>query len=112
MVGGRLISTFKLTTAVQVGGSKVQLVELPMPKQGSHYEKGFEHAEFVVGEDVNLDEFAGLYPDLVWDRAGMKKDANKDIRLVLQDEPSISIKFHQLPLDVVIERELLAINNT
>ncbi len=110
MIGGRLISTFKLNEPITVDSTRqVRLVELPMPKPGTYYPTGWEHAEFVIGKDADLETFmASQSPELVWDKAGMKKSFNQDVRLELQQTPPMSVKFHHLPLDQVIAIEIAA----
>jgi uncharacterized protein len=104
-INGRLICTFKLFDPVIVGKRLVRMIELPMPKPSVFYPSGWEHAEFVVGQEVDLRKFAGQYPELNWDFTGIQKSLNPDIRLELSTNPPISIKFHHLPLDKVIEIE-------
>lgn len=45
LVGGRPISIIQLTTPIQHGGFTIPFIELPSPKEGSHYNGGLEHAE-------------------------------------------------------------------
>ena len=59
-INGRLISTFKLLDPIVFNDRRVYLIELPMPKNGSPYALGFEHAEFVVGPDTDLEELASV----------------------------------------------------
>jgi predicted metalloenzyme YecM len=104
MIGGRMISTFKLHVPVDLGnGKSVQLIELPMPKENRHYATGWEHCEFVVGLDVDLLKFTQRYPHLKWDLSGLEKDFNSDVRIELNDV--ICCKFHHLSLETVIEIE-------
>ena len=49
-VGGRLISTFKLNKPIIYQRRQINCIELPSPKQGSFYEQGYEHVEFVINE--------------------------------------------------------------
>ena len=51
-IQGRAISTFKLKEPFQYLDRKIYLIELPSPKSSSPYSKGFEHVEFVVGEEL------------------------------------------------------------
>jgi hypothetical protein len=79
-----------------------------MPKSSSFYPSGWEHSEFVVGEGIDLRKFAESYPNLNWDFSGIQKSVNPDIRLELSANPPMSIKFHHLALNKVIETESLA----
>lgn len=106
-INGRLISTFELIDPIFVGSRSIRMIELPMPKPSVYYPTGWEHAEFVVGKEVDLEKFAKSYSNLTWDFSGIKKVLNADIRLELSVNPPMCIKFHQLPLDKVIEIEKL-----
>ena len=109
-IGGRLISTYRLAEALDVSlpkqGVSVQLcvVEIPSPKLHSKrdYPAGLEHVEFVV---PSLAELETRFPNLQWDKTGLKKETNADLRL---DFDGFSVKFHEQPLEKVIEQELLA----
>lgn len=120
-INGRLISTFKLQNPIIVDDREIYLLELPMPKNGSPYHSGWEHAEFVVGilysivscqllgPDVDLIEFSKRYPNLSleWDLSGSSKASNPDVRIELISTfvGKMSAKFHHLSLDRVIELE-------
>jgi predicted metalloenzyme YecM len=86
---------------------EIWLVELPEPKPGSPYPEGYEHAEFVTDRPLAqfeswLTAHLGITAhDL--DRKGLTKSLNADLRLRLPD--GLSVKFHELPLDRVIEIE-------
>ncbi len=101
MIGGRPIATFRLHEPIIHDQRAIQLVELPAPKPGSPYAEGWEHAEFVVDEDLLL--FTQRYPHVNWDLTDLDKPLNADVRLRLGD---ISVKFHRMALDEVIKREL------
>ncbi len=100
MIGGRPIATFRLRTPIIHDQRAIHLVELPAPKPGSPYAEGWEHAEFVVDED--LLSFTQRYPQVNWDLSDLDKPVNADVRLRLGD---ISMKFHRMALDEVIRRE-------
>lgn len=100
IIGGRPIAAFRLHAPIIHGTRAIHLVELPAPKPGSPYTEGWEHAEFVVDED--LLSFTQRYPQLIWDITDLGKPMNADVRLRLGD---ISVKFHRMALDVVIQQE-------
>lgn len=100
MIGGRPIATFRLHEPIIHDQRAIHLVELPAPKPGSPYAEGWEHAEFVVDED--LLSFTQRYPQVNWDLSDLDKPVNADVRLRLGD---ISVKFHRMALDEVIRRE-------
>ena len=106
-INGRLISTFKLESPVKWATRSIFLIELPMPKHGSSYKLGFEHAEFVVGAYVDLKEFVLKYPAIAWDISALAKKINADVRIELDAsyENRMSAKFHHLSLEKVIELE-------
>lgn len=95
-IGGRPISTFKLTKAIHVGQRSIDVIELASPKKGSYYPTGLEHVEFVVN-DLSLNEFMLLHPSLEWNAKGISKIINPDIRL---DFDGFSVKFHNSSLEV------------
>jgi predicted metalloenzyme YecM len=108
LIGGRFISTFKLHECINLEkhNRSLSVIELPSPKAGSFYPSGFEHVEFAVG-NLDLVNFTESYPHLQWDMSGLKKSFNADVRLELVNLPKkrINVKFHQLPLEKVIELE-------
>jgi predicted metalloenzyme YecM len=106
IVGGRLISTFKLHEPILVSLPEgkcvsVFVIELPSPKEKSFYKSGLEHAEFVVD---SLDKVKTNFAHLAWDLSGSQKRVNPDIRLQFSD---FSVKFHLNSLEKVIEQEKL-----
>jgi len=107
LVNGRPIATYRMNQPFRFGDRKIPLLELPMPKPGSPYPEGWEHAEFVT--DRTLADFEhwlisdlGIYPDDI-DRSGLGKELNADLRLRL--EGGISVKFHEQSLADVIRIE-------
>lgn len=100
IIGGRPIATFRLHAPIIHGTRAIHLVELPSPKPGSPYAEGWEHAEFVVNED--LLSFTQRHPLVTWDLGDLHKPHNPDVRLYLGD---ISVKFHRMALDEVIQQE-------
>jgi len=101
-IGGRMISTFRLSEPIQFLGQHIELIELPAPKLGSDYSEGFEHLEMVIS--LSFTEFMAQYPHLKFDFSGMDKALNPDIRLALKE--GRSVKFHHQTLAEVIKQEL------
>lgn len=107
-INGRRIATFRMATPFRFQKREIWLLELPEPKAGSPYPEGWEHVEFVT--DRPLEAFAEWMVDHLGvdaediDRSGMSKPLNADLRLRL--EGGLSVKFHELALDVVIRIEL------
>lgn len=97
-IGGRPIATFGLHTPFRFDGRTIAVLELPAPKAGSPYPEGFEHAEFVVHED--LFAFTQRYPQVKWDLSDLGKPINADVRVRYD---GISVKFHRHSLAYVIE---------
>jgi uncharacterized protein len=101
LIGGRAIATFRLHLPIRHGERSIDVIELPAPKPTSHYPEGYEHAEFVVGED--LSDLIKRHPMLPWDTRGMHKPTNAEVRLRY---PGFSVKFHRRSLAEVIDEEL------
>lgn len=108
LIGGRRIATFKLAEPLVYHQRLIPLLELPEPKDGSFYEEGWEHVEFVT--DRPLAEFAQFAPALLsatatgFDRKGMKKARNADLRVKLGH--GLNVKFHERSLEEVIAEEM------
>jgi len=102
LIAGRPIATFRLHQGFQFRGRMIDVVELPSPKPGSAYPEGYEHAEFVVDEDLLT--FTQRFPKLGWKLDNLRKTTNPDVRLRY---PDLSVKFHRQSLADVIAQELL-----
>lgn len=100
LVSGRLISTFELHEPLKTGGWVIPWVELPAPKEGSPYEEGLEHAEFVVVR--SLEDFRERHGNLAFNDKGMNKTINPELGLKL---PDTSVKFHEIALGAVVRLE-------
>lgn len=100
MVGGRLISTYKLNKPVQYLNYKIELVELPAPKKGKPTPTGFEHIEVVCDEPFEV--LMEKYKHLTLDTKGLSKELNPELEVVLGER---NLKFHHMSLDAVIEIE-------
>jgi predicted metalloenzyme YecM len=99
-IGGRLISTFKLTSPILFENRKIYCLELPSPKFGSRYKEGFEHIEFVISE--SFEKFMNKYSRINFNTRALSKSINKDISIKYID---CSIKFHHNTLEYVIKYE-------
>lgn len=100
-VNGRPIATFKLDSPIQYKSREIFLIELPSPKKNTNYKSGLEHVEFVIEE--GLDYWMDKYPNLNFEKSGMSKDLNPEIKLSLSQD--LCVKFHPLSLDKIIEIE-------
>ncbi len=100
LVNGRPIAIYKLQEAISFSRRLIDIFELPSPKEGSNYEEGYEHVEFVTTE--SLDVFLEKYKDIKFDLKGQRKELNKDVRLRLG---RYSVKFHELSLEEIIRIE-------
>ena len=98
LINSRPICSFKLNTAILYKKRTIWVVELPSPKTGSPYKKGFEHVEFVC--DESLEYFIEKHSHLSFDLNGFQKKVNRDIRLKYNFG---SVKFHEHSLEYVIK---------
>lgn len=99
-VNGRPISTFRLHQPLHFQGKVISLLELPAPKAGKLVTEGFEHIEMVI--DIGFQELIQNNPQIKFKDSGMAKPLNPEIEAKFED---FSVKFHPLPLDIVIELE-------
>lgn len=97
LIGRRPIATYRLNRPFHFEERSIDVLELPAPKPDSPYPEGYEHAEFIV--DEKLMAFTQRYPKLTWDRSGIGKDINADVRLRFD---GFSVKFHRCSLADVI----------
>ena len=100
LIGGRPIASYCLRDPFRFDERRIAVLELPAPKAGSPYPEGYEHAEFVV--DENLMKFTQRYPQLAWDLSDIDKAINADVRLRFD---GFSVKFHRRSLADVIADE-------
>lgn len=98
LVGDRNISSFKLSTPIEYKNRLISIIEVPEPKNGSYYENGFEHAEFVI-ED-SFEQFAQKNSQINFDWSNANKKINPELRVKLND--NISLKFHHQSLENLI----------
>lgn len=102
MVSGRLITTFEFSQPLEAGGWRIPCLELPAPKEGSLYEEGLEHAEFVV--IGSLSDFQVRHRELLFNEDAMTKQINPELGLKMP-EHNLSVKFHEIPLGAVVRLE-------
>jgi predicted metalloenzyme YecM len=100
LIAGRPIATYRLHQGFRFRERIIDVVELPSPKPGSTYPEGYEHAEFVVDEDLLV--FTQRYPKLAWELDDLYKPTNADVHLRY---PGFSVKFHRQRLSDVIATE-------
>ena len=100
MVGGRLISTFKLHNPIEFRNRKINLIELPSPKPSHSYKSGLEHVEFVT--TLPLSKIVEKYPQYKFEVFGINKKINADVTLKLGE---YCIRFHNKSLEDVIKFE-------
>ncbi|MCE9585745.1 VOC family protein [Candidatus Uhrbacteria bacterium] len=101
LVNGRPITVFVLQKSLTIAGRIIRVIELPAPKQGSSYLEGWEHAEFVIDEPFS--HFMSRYDEHDFDTKSLGKDLNPELGYKLPE--GLQIKFHQMPLEHVIEIE-------
>ncbi|MFT4761693.1 MAG: putative metalloenzyme YecM [Paraglaciecola sp.] len=97
-INGRQIAVFKLEEPVRHEMRDIYLIELPAPKKGRFYKEGYEHVEFVI--DYSLEDFVRGFEHIDFDKKGMDKEINPDVRIQFED---ISVKFHEYDLEYVID---------
>ena len=132
-IGGRPISTIHLINPlVHPLGYTISCIEIPSPKEGSHYASGFEHAEFVIGPSMGvpteipeeylgtekpvLEQFIQKYPELTFDTRAIDKELNADVsksytRIINGKETKMSAKLHLRPLYTVVAFENILAQN-
>lgn len=102
IVGGRMIATYKLHEAIIYKNQKIDVIELPSPKENSFYKSGFEHAELVIAK--SFEDFMRDFPSLDFDTSATTKSHNPELRLKLGK--GYSVKFHHQSLEETIFQEL------
>jgi uncharacterized protein len=99
-VAGRPISTFKLNKPLVFLGRKIDLLELPAPKQGQSIKQGFEHFEVVC--DQSFEKLVQQFPQAQFNTKGANKDFNAELQIQIDD---LAIKFHHQSLESVVNLE-------
>jgi len=123
-IGGRPIATFKLATPIEIKlancDHSINVIEIPSPKEGSPYNAGLEHVEFAIGDGMYkspmnddshqhaLLSWMECYPSVSWNTKALHKKCNPDVstKLDFADHGKVSVKFHLIPLEDVIEFEV------
>lgn len=98
MISGRPICTYKLKEPLRYEAREIWVLELPAPKDGSPYQEGFEHVEFVI--DTSFEDFMLRYPHIPFDTKALGKAINPDIGI---DSDGARVKFHQNSLEYVVK---------
>ena len=118
MIGGRPISTIHLNQPVIIKTNsdyefEIPTFELPCPKPGRAYESGWEHCEFAVHNQYQkLEHFVEDYKQKInFDYRAYSKRSNNDVSLEVyytkeNRTKTGQVKFHLLPLEEVVKREL------
>lgn len=128
-VGGRPIATFKLgeSSAIACPNNDliIDVLEIPAPKEGRHYQSGLEHVEFVIGgskapsSPLNgpdhrkvLENWMECHPDVTWNIKALDKEIDPDVSMKIETEDFgiCSVKFHLWPLSRVIDYEKTQLN--
>lgn len=99
-VQGRQISIYRLREYIKSHGWTIPYIELPAPKEGSPYPEGLEHAEFVVGGD--LQDFVARHNDVQLDTKAARRPINPEYGL---KNERVAMKFHQLSIGAVVNIE-------
>lgn len=100
-IGGRDIATYKLKTPIEFKDWKVDVIEIPAPKENANYASGFEHAEFVIKE--SFEQYIAKFPTVKWNLKSSHKAINPEIRFEVMQ--GVSVKFHHQSLEQVIKIE-------
>lgn len=103
VVNGREISTFKLKQPLYFRDWRIDLVELPAPKDSSPMPEGFEHIEIVCDEP--FEDIEKRMSSIKIDRSSLQKEFNAELKVKLKNGV---VKFHHISLESVIRLE----NNT
>ncbi len=98
IIGGRMISTFKLKVPLLYHNREMTVIEIPAPKGNSAYSEGLEHIEFVI--DKSFEDFKQMYPDIKFKTDAESKDINPDTQIKYKN---CSVKFHHNTLEYVIK---------
>ena len=109
VIGGRTITTVRLSAPVRWREWDVPAIEVPMPKAGRPKPGGFEHAEVALmaggvrGSEA-LEALRGARGAVAWDDKGMRKEINPELSVDLGG--GCCVKFHNRPLLEVVAYEI------
>jgi predicted metalloenzyme YecM len=109
-IGGRPITTVRLKAPVRWARFQIPAIEVPAPKAFRPRPRGFEHAEVALLCDADgftetnaIEALLSKFPDLEWNRDGVRKAINPDVSLSLGG--GVAVKFHNRPLLDVVDFE-------
>ena len=109
-IGGRPITTVRVKAPVRWARFQIPAIEVPAPKAFRPRPRGFEHAEVALLCDADgftetnaIEAFLSKFPDLEWNRDGVRKAINPDVSLSLGG--GVAVKFHNRPLLDVVDFE-------
>ena len=100
IVAGRPISIFRLNNHIKYNKFHINCIELPAPKQGSHYIEGWEHAEFIV-PDIN--KFIEDNHSVKFNTKSITRNINPEVSIRINEKHQI--KFHPLHILDVLKIE-------
>ena len=90
---GRLILILKLMEPLKYKEFVINCIELMAPKENNQHKEGLEHAEFVVG--INLDDFLEKYKNISFNLSAYGREDNRELIIDFDD---CAIKFHEQSL--------------
>ncbi len=99
IIRNRPVSILELADPLRHNNITISYFELLAPADGDTYQKGLEHAEFVV--NISLCQILNLYPSISF----VLKDKEINAELVLKFSNNANVKFHKLPINEVIKIE-------
>ena len=97
-IRSRKIATYKLDEPITYSGKAITCIELSSPREDLFFPEGFEHAEFVIEED--LKEFMDKYPNIEFNTEASNKEVNPEL---IRQYKGIAVKFHNYSLEYTIK---------
>lgn len=107
MISNRLVSVWKLNTAVKYNNQNIYILELSAPKIGKQYPDQLDHIELVTAQ--NLEDLADKYPNISREKKWLARTNNRDIEVNFEDWTSA--KFHNQSLEKVVNIEIWKSDN-
>lgn len=101
LVGGRLVSIFKLNTPIEYRNYHIEALELIAPKKDQIVESHLDHVEFVI--DKSFEEFMNEYPSVNWDTSAVDQPTFPMLKVQLGE--GLIVKFHYEPVLKIVEKE-------
>ncbi len=106
-IRGRDIAKYMLRAPFEINGRKIELIELPAPKQGVVTAEGWDHAEFVIGE--SFETFMARHPHISFNTPNIEfspENINPVISVTFPDKAKpVTVKFHHHTLERIVEIE-------